>query len=98
VDVSGDLQRDGTEQLSFLGVLFHGFHIMTENLIAEKLRLRRPDIYIRPEIHDVRVLEFYKARQVFADATPAGKQLKKSLQSHIAQFRGRPGCSMPGAA
>lgn len=98
VDVSGDLQRDGSEPLSFLGVLFHGFHIMTENLVAEKLRVRRPDIYIRPEIHAVRVLEFYKARQVFADAGPAGKQLKKSLQARIAQFQGRPGCSMRGAS
>jgi NTE family protein len=86
VDVSGDLQRDGSQQPSFLGVLFHGFHIMTANLVAEKLRLRRPDIYIRPEINDVRVLEFYKARQVFADAEPAAKRLKTLLQQRLGSF------------
>jgi len=77
-------------------VLFHGFHIMTANLVAEKLRLQRPDIYIRPEILDVRVLEFYKARQVFSDAAPAARQLKKALKSRLADAGGGPGCSMAG--
>ena len=95
VDVSGDLQRDGDEQPSFLNVLFHGFHIMTENLVAEKLKRQRPAIYIRPEIVDVRVLEFFKARQVFEQAVPAQRQLRKSLKWQLARFSGRPGCS-PG--
>jgi NTE family protein len=69
---------------------------MTANLVAEKLRLQRPDIYIRPEILDVRVLEFYKARQVFSDAAPAARQLKKALKSRLADAGGGPGCSMAG--
>jgi len=96
VDVSGDLQRDGDEQLTFLGVLFHSFHIMTANLVAEKLKRQRPDIFIRPEILDVRVLEFYKAHQVFADAAPARRQLLHALQTRSSRFAGRPGCSMAG--
>lgn len=67
---------------SFIDVLFHGFHIMTENLVAEKLRRLRPTIYIRPEITNVRVLEFYKARQVFTEAQPAKRRLLKALRRH----------------
>ncbi len=93
VDVSGDLQPDGEAQISFLGVLFHGFHIMTENLVAEKLKRLRPTIYVRPDIVDVRVLEFYKARQVFSEALPAQKDLRKALKRQLHSFMGRPGCS-----
>jgi len=80
VDVSGDLARRTESPPSFIDVLFHGFHIMTENLVAEKLRRLRPTIYIRPEITNVRVLEFYKARQVFSEAQPAKRRLLKALR------------------
>jgi len=96
VDVSGDLRPDGDAQLSFLGVLFHGFHIMTENLVAEKLKRLRPTIYIRPDIVDVRVLEFYKARQVFSEALPAQRELQKALKRQLSSFAGHPGCSTGG--
>ena len=45
---------------------------------AEKI-LQRPEIYIRPDIHDVRILEFYKAKQVFAQARPAQRQFARDL-------------------
>ena len=59
--------EDG-ESLSSLGVLLQSFHTMSNNILAEKLKQQRPDIYIRPDIRNVRVLEFYKAKQVFEEA------------------------------
>jgi NTE family protein len=83
IDVSGDRKSDNDSELSFLGVLFHSFHTMSHNLLAEKLKQRRPDIYIRPEIQDVRVLEFYKAEQVFRQARPAQQELIKTLRKAV---------------
>jgi NTE family protein len=83
IDVSGDRKNDNDAELSFLGVLFHSFHTMSHNLLAEKLKQRRPDIYIRPEIEDVRVLEFYKAEQIFRQARPAQRQLLKILRKTV---------------
>ena len=83
IDVSGDRGLDGENELSFLGVLFHSFHTMSRNLLVEKLQQRQPDIYIRPEIHAVRALEFYKAEQVFAEAMPARKQLARALKRSL---------------
>lgn len=79
IDVSGDRKPANGNELSFLGVLFHSFHTMSENILAEKLKQRRPDIYIRPEITDVRVLEFYKAEQIFAQSIPAQRALTRDL-------------------
>ena len=83
IDVSGDRKSDNDSELSFLGVLFHSFHTMSHNLLAEKLKQRRPDIYIRPEIQNVRVLEFYKAEQVFRQARPAQQELIKTLRKAV---------------
>lgn len=93
IDVSGDRKPVDGEELSFLGVLFHSFQIMSRNILAEKFKKRRPDIYIRPDIDNVRVLEFYKAKQVFADALPARKELTRSLTKLLHRSTSRPGCS-----
>jgi NTE family protein len=93
IDVSGDRKPVDGEELSFLGVLFHSFQIMSRNILAEKLRAQRPEIYIRPEIDNVRVLEFYKAKQVFADAAPAGRELARALTKLLRQRQMRTGCS-----
>jgi len=83
IDVSGDRKHANGEDFSFISVLFHSFHTMSRNIVAEKLRRYTPDIYIRPEIEDVRVLEFHKAQQVFAQSLPArhafSRQLKRAL-------------------
>ena len=95
--MSGDYKADNDEALSFLGVLFHSFHTMSNNLLAEKLRRQQPAIYIRPDIRNVRVLEFYKARQVFEQALPAQQQLTRALKRVLRHYSG-PGCSLPSAS
>ena len=37
---------------------------MEKSIISEKLKVSPPDIYIEPDISDVRVLEFYKANHI----------------------------------
>ncbi len=80
VDVSGDRSHNGEDPLSFAAVLMHSFHTMSQNILAEKLRHQQPGIYVRPDIRDVRVLEFYKARQVFRQAEPARSELARRLR------------------
>jgi NTE family protein len=80
IDVSGTRELNDGEALSSMGVLLHSFHTMSNNILAEKLRQRRPDIYIRPDIRNVLVLEFYKAQQVFEQARPAQQQLIEKLK------------------
>lgn len=80
IDVSGDGKLDDGDALSFMGVLFHSFHTMSGNILAAKLEQQKPDIHIRPHITNVRVLEFYKAEQVFAQALPGKRSLEKALQ------------------
>ena len=93
VDVSGNRELEDGEELSFIGVLLQSFHTMSNNLVAEKLRRLQPQIYVRPNISNVRVLEFYKARQVFEQSMPAKRQLLRDLKKALRRYNGRPGCT-----
>jgi NTE family protein len=94
IDVSGEREVEDGESLSSIGVLLHSFHTMSNNILAEKLKQQRPDIYIRPDIRNVRVLEFYKAKQVFEQAQPARRELVRDLRKAVRSYHSRPGCTL----
>ena len=54
--------------------------------MQEKLCRVQPDIYVEPDIEDIRLLEFYKAAQVFRQAQPAKEQFKRDLELKLARF------------
>jgi NTE family protein len=94
VDVSGEREIEDGETLSSLGVLLQSFHAMSNNILAEKLKQQRPDIYVRPDIRNVRVLEFYKAREVFEQAEPARREFVRDIKKALRSHRSRPGCTI----
>lgn len=95
IDVAGNRNHEDGETPSFLSVLFHSFHNMEKAILREKLQHEKPDIYVRPDINDVRLLEFYKADQVFAEAQPARARLKRRLETVVRNGGGYAGCSLP---
>ena len=60
--------------------VFTTYQTMQNSIIKERLKFIRPDIYIRPEIYDVRVFDFVKADLIFKQAQPAKEDLKKQLE------------------
>ena len=66
--------------LTFGNMIFNTVQIFEKSIVREKLRQRAPTIYIEPEITDIKVLEFYKADQVFRQAEPAKERLKAELE------------------
>lgn len=55
------------------------FDIMQEAMLADKLKRLKPDVYVWPQIRDVRMLDFGKIEEVFAQAAPAAEELRKEL-------------------
>jgi NTE family protein len=93
IDVSGNRTLEKDESLSSLGVLLQSFTMMSRNILLEKLKRMPPTVYIRPAIHNVRILEFYKAHEVFKEARPAQQQLASELKKAMRHFGSRPGCT-----
>ena len=81
VDVIGQREPHGEDTLpSFGNMIFNTVQIFEKSIVREKLRQRAPTIYIEPEITDIKVLEFYKADQIFRQAEPAKERLKAELE------------------
>ena len=93
IDVSGSHDAEADDSLSSMDVLFHSFSVMSRNILIEKLRQKRPTIYVRPDIRNVRLLEFYKAREVLAQAQPAQHRFRQDLNRAMLLGRVRPGCT-----
>jgi NTE family protein len=55
------------------------FDIMQTTMLADKLERLKPDIYVWPQIRDVRMLDFTKIEEVFAQATSAAEELRRQL-------------------
>ncbi|MCJ7618540.1 MAG: patatin-like phospholipase family protein [Desulfobacterales bacterium] len=83
IDVIGHRTAGPGLMPSLRDAIFNTFQIMEKSITREKLRAARPDIYIAPDISDVRVLEFYKAEHVFRQAQPAKDQLKRELEERL---------------
>jgi len=80
VDVTGSIPVPADSQPSFFDSIFNSIHIMQETIITEKLKNRQADIFIRPAINGIRMLEFYKAETVYEQAAPAKDDFKRALE------------------
>ncbi|MBU1695310.1 MAG: patatin-like phospholipase family protein [Verrucomicrobia bacterium] len=80
IDVMGDLRRDAPRVPNLFRAVLGTFDIMQKSIIVEKLKHVSPDIYIRPAITGVDILEFYKADEIYEMAKPAVRKLKQALE------------------
>ena len=81
VDVIGQRELNEADPLpSFGDAIINTVQIYEKSIVREKLRQRAPTIYIEPEITDIKVLEFFKAADVFRQAEPAKQKLKNELE------------------
>ncbi len=85
VDVSGSRHRNGTAKPGMLDMLFKTFEIMQGSLIALRLRENPPDIYIKVDSSNVRLLEFNRIDEVLEQAQPAAAELRRQLAGHLSR-------------
>lgn len=80
VDVAGTRTPDPQDHIpSLTESIFNTFQIMSKAIVDQKLRVRPPDVYLRPEIVDVQVLDFDRAEEIYAGAASACQELRERL-------------------
>lgn len=84
IDVSGVRSQPDSGDTSYFEILFNSVKVMQKAIVTEKMRYRKPDVFIAPQIRDIRALEFYNAASVFEQAQPAKKQLESKLRALLA--------------
>jgi NTE family protein len=80
IDVTAVKSQSETDIPPTFDSVFTTYQTMQNSIIRERLKFLKPDIYIRPEIYDVRVFDFLKADSIIKQAQPAKKELKKQLE------------------
>lgn len=80
--VSGPAPRGGRDIPTPMNAIFGAAQILMQSIISEKLRFDQPDILLRPDVNEFRVLDFLKADAILKAADPTKEKLKRCL-AHI---------------
>ena len=86
VDVVGG--PDGVEQTipSRIDGLIGASQLMMQACVRLKLRLRTPQIYLRPPIHRFQVMDFLKVQELLAHTEPTRDELKYAIEREVEAF------------
>lgn len=80
IDVSGRRSPSSDDGPSYFETIFNTMQIMQGSIVREKIRYRPPQIYIHPELDNVRVLDFNRVDEIYHQATPARDELLRALR------------------
>lgn len=58
---------------------------MQQSVVKEKLRNRQPELLVRPELDNIRVLDFHKFDQIYRLASLAKERARKALESQLSE-------------
>jgi NTE family protein len=79
VDATGMRSREPARLPGRFDAMFGTLQIMQASIFAAKLENHRPDLVVRPPVDQYRVLDFLKARAIFAAADTLKDGLKRDL-------------------
>ncbi len=82
VDVTGGPLEDTTKRPTGFQLMFGAAQIMAGSITAQMLKARAPDVLLRPPVDMFRMLDFFKAAQIFEAAAPVAN----ALQARLAQL------------
>jgi NTE family protein len=81
IDVTAVKAQNDNEIPATFDSVFTTYQTMQNSIIKERLKFLKPDIYIKPEIYDVRVFDFLKTNSIFKQAQSAKEELKRKLEA-----------------
>ena len=84
IDVTAVKAKSDRDFPATFDSVFTTYQTMQNSIIKERLKFIRPQIYIKPEIYDVRVFDFAKSDLIFEQAKPAKEDLKRQLDKLFA--------------
>ncbi|WP_202911104.1 patatin-like phospholipase family protein [Ancylobacter sp. TS-1] len=80
VDITGGHGGETRGVPAPFDAMFATLQIMASAIVGEKLKAGAPDMLIRPNVHDFRVLDFFRAAAILKAAEPAKDEVKRRLE------------------
>ena len=85
IDVLGNRTPSSDTEPSYFENTFNTFQIMQASILREKIKNRPPHILIHPDLNNIRVLDFHRFEEIYEQAMPAQKKLKRLLRYYQIQ-------------
>ncbi len=83
VDVSGNRRPRSDDSPGYFETIFNTMQITQAAILREKMKQRPPHIYVRPELEDIRVLDFNRVDEIYQQSKPARDKLRIALRQHF---------------
>lgn len=83
IDVVGAPSDGRRSRPNSVELIFGASQLMMQSIIAMKLSMKRPDIFLRPPVSRFRVLDFLKVEAVLAETRTLKDELKRAIDSAI---------------
>jgi NTE family protein len=84
IDVSGTRTRSGRKPIpSLFESIMSSFQIMQAFIVENKMRISKPDIYIKPDLKNIKVLEFYRYAEITRGIKHDVEQFKHEIAKRM---------------
>ena len=80
VDIMGEHSTSKDKIPSPIDAIFHTYEVMQDSIAGAKLEAHPVDIYMRPPLMDIDVLDFHKAEEIYAQGLKAKDEFKERLE------------------
>ncbi len=89
IDVSGNVSiPKKVKAPNLFDNIMNSFEILQDSIIKYQMKIKTPDIYIKPQLEDVGILDFHKANDVLESVKDDVRILKEELHSHLSKKTG----------
>ncbi|MCK4957425.1 MAG: patatin-like phospholipase family protein [Candidatus Cloacimonetes bacterium] len=84
IDVSGKANPKSKSKIpSISECVLTSFHIMEKAVVENKMKLVKPDIFIKPNLYDIQLMEFHKSKEILKSVEPNLNLFKDLLNEKI---------------
>jgi NTE family protein len=91
VDIMGEQSTPKNKPPSPMEAIFHTYQVMMDAMAQEKRHNYPVDIYVRPPLMDVDMLDFHKADEIYEQGLAAKEGFKRQLDEILSKKTPKPG-------
>ena len=86
VDVLGYAESESSKPPGAVKAVLEMFDIMQRSIVETKLEISQPDIYLKPDIRNIGMLEFHRAEEIYASTEASCRELEEKLKEYYPEI------------
>ena len=86
VDVLGYAESESGKPPGAVKAVLEMFDIMQRTIVETKMSITQPGIYIKPDIRNIGILEFFRAEEIYASAEASCRELEEKLKEYYPEI------------